>query len=212
MPFASILDQHRQKLAPLVGNQDDLLKNFARFLNELWLANAHHNFVSRQMTQESLVTDHLIDCLIGLPYLPAAQKVADLGSGGGLPAAVLAITRPQWQVHCFEKSPVKCQFLSQLSLWLPNLVVRGPIPNSQYLGERFDWITARAFKPIPVTLELTRKHFLAGTPYYLYKARSAKISEELQKAKLNAKDFELIPLEPLMPDCERHLVHIERKS
>jgi 16S rRNA (guanine527-N7)-methyltransferase len=202
--FTPILKQYQDDLFKFVGEYPELLNHYASYLNHLWATNARYNLVSRRIAPETLVFDHLFDCLLGLPHLPGANRIADLGSGGGFPAAVLAIARPETSVHCFEKSPVKCQFLQ--SLGLKNLHVAGPIPNGQWLGESFDWITARAFKPVPVILELTRKHFRAGTPYWLYKGRLAKIEEELREARVKRDQARLVKLEPLGTPSERYLV------
>lgn len=208
--FDPILDQHSAHLVRLTGSQDFRRSAYTRYLSELWQENERYNLVSRKMSPEALVENHLLDCMLGLPFLPAAKNVADLGSGGGLPAAVIAIARPDCRVHCFEKSPVKCQFLAGLAEWLPNLKVHGPIPAGQHLGIQVDWITARAFKPIPVILELTRKHFQKDTPYYLFKARAAKIAEEAEAARLTADQMALVVLEAVGAPCERHMVKVRK--
>lgn len=209
--FSSILAQQQHHIFRLAGENPNLVPQYTQFLETLWETNERYNLVSRRMQPEQLVLDHLLDCLLGMPHLPAAQKIADLGSGGGFPAVVIAIARPECKVYCYEKSAVKCLFLEEIATWLPNLNVMGPIPQGQHLGQAFDWITARAFKPIHVILELTRKHFQNGTPYWLYKGREEKIRTELEAAKLNQEQFRKIPLVTLGEMQERHLVVVGKK-
>ncbi|MBP3837470.1 MAG: class I SAM-dependent methyltransferase, partial [Pyramidobacter sp.] len=43
--------------------------------------------------ETTLWNEHIVDCLNVLPLLPESGAVVDVGTGGGLPGAVLAICR-----------------------------------------------------------------------------------------------------------------------
>ena len=47
---------------------------------------------------ERMVTHHVLDALAILPHLPERRglRIADVGSGGGVPGVPLAIARPEW--------------------------------------------------------------------------------------------------------------------
>ncbi len=101
-----------------------------------------------------MLTHHLLDSLAALPPLlrqteglPA--RLLDVGSGGGLPGVVIAITCPQIEVHCVDTVLKKATFIQQVaaSLRLPNL--RGIHARVESLtaegGGGYDVVCSRAF-------------------------------------------------------------------
>ncbi len=72
------------------------------------------NLVAASTTPRDLVVHHVGDCLALLPHLGDAHRVIDVGSGGGLPGAVLALVRPSLQVTALEPVHKKHAFLAQL--------------------------------------------------------------------------------------------------
>lgn len=178
------------------------------YLDLLWKANEELNLISRKMTSEELIDNHVIDCLLPLPYFPKDTKVvADFGSGGGLPGVLYAIQFPHIEYHLFEKSPRKQEFLSACKSLAPNLQVHGEIPLNL---DRYDLVTARAFKPLDVILDMSRSYYAKKGRYFLLKARIEKINEELGLAKKKFKDLnpEIINLKSPVLEVKRHLVLI----
>lgn len=101
-----------------------------------------------------MLTHHLLDSLAAVPPLlrhtqGQAAAVLDVGSGGGLPGVVLAITCPQLMVHCVDTVAKKAAFVQQVaaSLKLPNL--RGIHARVESLradaGRGYDVVCSRAF-------------------------------------------------------------------
>lgn len=72
-----------------------------------------------------LLTAHLLDSLAVLPWLDGVGRLADVGSGGGLPGVVLAIARPDLLVSSIEAVNKKASFQQQakIELGLDNLAV-----------------------------------------------------------------------------------------
>jgi 16S rRNA (guanine527-N7)-methyltransferase len=191
-----------------LGVRQEALKPLENYIRLLWTTNAELNLISRTMTFEELIDNHLIDCLLPLSYFPSQVKqVADFGTGGGLPGVVLAVQFPGIQFHLFEKSKKKQEFLRRCKEIAPNLKIHGEIPPEL---EGIDLVTARAFKPMDVLLEMSRKYFERGGKYFLLKARREKIEEELvlSKKKFKNLSIRIEPLKSPVLDVERHLVLI----
>lgn len=115
--------------------------------------NKVYNLTAVRDPQEML-THHLLDSLAAIPPLLRQTEgrpiqLLDVGSGGGLPGVVIAITCPQIQVHCVDTVLKKATFIQQVaaSLKLPNL--RGIHARVESLkaeeGSGYDVVCSRAF-------------------------------------------------------------------
>ena len=115
--------------------------------------NKVYNLTAVRDPQEML-THHLLDSLAVIPPLLRQTEgepiqLLDVGSGGGLPGVVIAITCPQIQVHCVDTVLKKATFIQQVaaSLKLPNL--RGIHARVESLkaeeGSGYDVVCSRAF-------------------------------------------------------------------
>lgn len=191
-----------------LGFREEALPALKAYLDLLWSANEELNLISRQMTMEELLDNHVIDCLLPVSKFPSDVKaVADFGSGGGLPAVIYAIQFPHIKFHLYEKSPKKQIFLNQCKAVAPNLEVHGEIPKEL---KGIDVVTARGFKPIDVILEVSRDYYKKGGKYFLLKARREKIDEEVLLARKKFKDLKVTieALQSPVLEVERHLVTI----
>ncbi|MES3037174.1 MAG: RsmG family class I SAM-dependent methyltransferase [Bdellovibrionota bacterium] len=191
-----------------LGFSEAALPQLRQYIELLWATNEELNLISRKMTFEELIDNHLIDCLLPLKQFPKDLKVvADFGSGGGLPGVVYAIQFPHIKFQLFEKSRMKQEFLNKCKAFAPNLDVQGDIPFSL---KDVQLVVARAFKPIDVTLDMSRRYFDAKGKYFLLKGRREKIDEEITDARKKFKTLqaEVIPLKSPVLEVERHLVLI----
>jgi 16S rRNA (guanine527-N7)-methyltransferase len=98
----------------------------------------------------AMVAHHLLDSLSVLPHLPLAvehARVADAGSGAGLPGIPLAIARPRWRVALAESSEKKAAFLRQaaIELALDNVEVHEGRVEAWRPQPLFDLVISRAF-------------------------------------------------------------------
>lgn len=189
-----------------LGFRESGVAALREYLEMLWATNEELNLVSRKMIFPELIDNHIVDCLLPLPRFPEGVKVAaDFGSGGGLPGVLYAIQFPRIRYLLFEKSPLKRRFLERCKALAPNLEVRAEIPVEL---QDVELVTARAFKPIDVILDMSRSYHAGGGRYFLLKGRRKKIEEELTLARKKFKSLEasVVPLDSPVLDVERHLV------
>lgn len=112
-----------------------------------------HNLVSRR-AREELRTRHVPECVAFARTLPSGgARVLDLGSGGGFPGLVVAICRPDLEVHLLDATAKKTGFLQEVSeeLDLGCTVHTGraeDLAATSGLRGSFDVVTARAVAPL----------------------------------------------------------------
>ena len=63
---------------------------------------------------EEFATRHVLESLMLLEYLPHGAKIADIGSGGGLPIVPCLIVRPDLEATLIESSQKKTVFLREV--------------------------------------------------------------------------------------------------
>ena len=191
-----------------LGFREEAIVPLKTFLQLLWETNEQLNLVSRKMTAEELIDNHVIDCLLPLKYFPKKIKtVADFGTGGGLPGIIYALQFPDIKFRLYEKSHLKQDFLNRCKILTKNIKVEGDIPLQLH---DVDLVMARGFKPLDVLLDMSRDFYLKTGSYFLLKARREKIDDEILLAKKKFKDLncQIQTLHSPVLEVERHLVQI----
>lgn len=203
MPFSDY-----KKFLLELGFRESGLETLENYIDFLWESNETLNLVSRKMTYQELIENHLIDCLLPLKYFPPnLKKIADFGSGGGLPGIVYAIQFPDAEVTLFEKSQLKRDFLNQCLRLAPNLKVMSEVP-VDLPGTEI--VISRAFKSADTILTINRKYYESGGSYFLMKAKIEKIDEDLQATmkKFKKLNYKILPLKSPLLEVERHILWI----
>jgi 16S rRNA (guanine527-N7)-methyltransferase len=157
-PLPSVLAQlHAYGLAA----DPEPLQRLTDYLGALLTTNRAFNLTA-VTDAEAAWTRHVADSLSLLPFLHEAPPgpVADVGSGGGLPAIPLAIACPERDFTLVEATGKKAAFLAEVAaqLGLRNVtVVHDRIESfgQSAARERFAVVTSRALSRLPVLLELT---------------------------------------------------------
>lgn len=111
-----------------------------------------------------MVRQHLLDSLAVLPHLPMGEgaRLADVGSGAGLPGIPLAIARPQWQVTLNDSNSKKTAFLRQaaIELRIANLSVHEGRSEQWRPAALFAVVISRAFAELDTFIARCR-HLVA---------------------------------------------------
>ncbi|MDA9759285.1 16S rRNA (guanine(527)-N(7))-methyltransferase RsmG [Gammaproteobacteria bacterium] len=194
-------------------------KNFSKtekekielYVQEALAFNKKHNLFIRANRDEVFEKD-ILDCVPLVEKVEKGSKILDLGSGGGFPGVVLAILRPDCEVHLLEKSQKKCYFLNKTkdTLKLNNIkVLKQTISKNNNL-EEYPTITARAFSSTQNILNLTEKNLKKDGKYLLLKGRIEKIEEEMAAINTNNYKYEIIELDN--KKYERHIVQIKKNE
>ena len=95
---------------------------------------------------------HIFNCAAVAPAFAEASRVADVGSGAGLPGLVLALARPDLDVTLVEPLLRRTTFLSEVvdTLGLSNVtVLRSRAEDVAPAAAGFDAVTSRAVAALP---------------------------------------------------------------
>jgi 16S rRNA (guanine527-N7)-methyltransferase len=164
---------------------------------------------------------HIADSLSGLELeqLRSARRVADLGSGAGLPGLALAACRPDARFELIESVSRKCEFLRDAieRMGLSNATVVCRRSEEWAAGEgreAYDAVTARAVGRLATLAELASPLLEEGGVLAAWKgARSDHEEAELARAsgRLAMEPVEVRPVEPYPGSRGRH-IHLLRKN
>ena len=122
---------------------------------------------------------HIMDCAQVIDLIDINSKICtDIGSGAGLPGIVLSILlrdkKIDMKMNLYEKSYRKSSFLRSVSkkLKLDTEIFEEDIFKKKNLVSGS--IVARAFKPLPVILDLVEKNFKKYTNLIVFMGKNGK--------------------------------------
>ena len=152
--------------------------DFERFISLILEKNQEINIISKKT--ESIIRErHIIDSAQAIDLIDLNATIcSDLGSGGGLPGIVLAIMMKNlnqpMKFNLYEKSHLKSVFLRNVSrkLKLNTEVIEGDVFEIENL--KSETVIGRAFKPLPVVLELMSKNFTNCKNLILFMGKNGK--------------------------------------
>ena len=140
--------------------------------------NKEINLISTNSISNSM-NRHILDCAQVIDLIDINSKICtDIGSGAGLPGIVLSILlrdkKIDMKMNLYEKSYRKSSFLKSVSrkLKLDTEIFEEDIFKKKNLVSGS--IVVRAFKPLPVILDLVEKNFKKYTNLIVFMGKNGK--------------------------------------
>jgi 16S rRNA (guanine527-N7)-methyltransferase len=141
--------------------------DFELFISMIIEKNKEINIISQETAKNEIIRDrHIIDSAQIIDFIDLnCNTITDLGTGGGMPGIIIAIIlknmKKDIKVHLYEKSYHKSSFLREVSrkLKLKTEIFQENIFDLKKLET--GTIMSRAFKPMPVVLDLVYENFLS---------------------------------------------------
>ena len=127
--------------------------------------NREINIISKKTSEKEAIRQrHIIDSAQIIDFVDLnSNTTSDLGSGGGMPGLIIAIImkklKNSMKIKLYEKSYHKCVFLKDVSnkLNLNTEIIQEDIFKIKNIET--GTIMSRAFKPLPIILDLVQKNF-----------------------------------------------------
>lgn len=140
-----------------------LVDGLLAYLAQLQHWNKAYNLTAVRNPEDMLV-QHVFDSLAVVPFLRVRRqgrdtRVADMGSGAGLPGIILAICQPDWTVFCVDAVGKKTAFIRQAAgvLGLTNVqAIHGRIESMDSL--QADIVISRAFSSLADFVRIASHH------------------------------------------------------
>ncbi len=127
--------------------------------------NKEINIISKKTDEKWVIRErHILDSAQIVDFVDLnSNTTCDLGTGGGMPGLIVAIAmkkiKNKMKINLYEKSHNKCVFLKDVSkkLNLNTEIIHKDIFKVKNIET--GTIMSRAFKPMPVILNLVRENF-----------------------------------------------------
>jgi 16S rRNA (guanine527-N7)-methyltransferase len=156
------------KKYPLLEDKNvprETLIDFELFISMLQQRNEEINIISKATAKNQVIRErHIVDSAQIVEFVDLNSNIiTDIGTGGGMPGIIISIMiknqKNSAKIHLYEKSHHKSSFLRKVSrdLKLNTEVMQENIFEAQNLES--GTIMARAFKPLPIILDLVCKNF-----------------------------------------------------
>ncbi len=146
------------------------------------------NIISKKTNEKNEIRErHIIDSAQIVDFIDLnTNTTCDLGTGGGMPGLVIAIVmkklKNSLKINLYEKSYHKCVFLRDVSkkLNLNTKIIQKDIFTVKNIET--GTVMSRAFKPMPIILDLVNQNFKKFNNIILFMGESGKkiLSETLK--------------------------------
>ena len=154
--------------------------DFEIFISMIIEKNKEINIISKESAKNEVIRNrHIIDSAQIIDFIDLnCDSTTDLGTGGGMPGIIIAIMlkkmKKDIKVNLYEKSHHKSVFLREVSekLKLKTEIFQKDI----FALKRLETgtIMSRAFKPMPVVLDLVYENFLSYKNLVMFMGKNGK--------------------------------------
>ena len=177
---------------PLLKDQNiprETFIDFESFISMLQKRNEEINIISKETSKNEVIrVRHIVDSTQVIEFIDLNSNIiTDIGSGGGMPGIIISIMlknlKKTTKTYLYEKSYHKSAFLRKVSrdLELNTEVIQQNIFEAENLES--GTIMARAFKPLPIVIDLVSKNFNSYKNLILFMGKNGeKILEETLKS------------------------------
>ena len=162
--------------------------DFESLISMIREKNNQINIISKKNTKIDEIRErHIIDSAQIVEFIDLnTNTTCDLGTGGGMPGLVIAIVmkklKNSMKINLYEKSYHKCVFLNDVSkkLNLNTKIIHKDIFTVKNIET--GTVMSRAFKPMPIILDLVNQNFRKFNNIILFMGESGKkiLSETLK--------------------------------
>ena len=201
--FRLVMKRFKHALIANVGSFDlDLSPQTVTQLGEFYSLLTHWTgrlHLVAPCTPEEFAVRHVLESLMLLKHLPTGARVADIGSGGGLPIIPCLIARPDLEVTLIESSQKKAVYLREA---LKTLGLRGQVlqrPFEEVEPPPVSFVTCRALDQFIQKLPALIDWAPAGSTLLFFGGES--LGEALGKAGLR---YDAL----LIPKSERRFLYL----
>jgi 16S rRNA (guanine527-N7)-methyltransferase len=188
-----------------------LAESLSRYMAEIERLNPSLSLVGA--LGDELVVKHVLDSLAPLAIIKSLlaalprPRIADLGSGAGLPGVPLALALPESEIVLMDRMTRRIRFLESLRDVLPLSNVDIVETQIEHARGSFDLIAFRAFRPFE--RKLFKRVFALcdkGGAVLAYKGKADKARAELAQIEGLYSSADIIPVEVPFLEDERCVV------
>lgn len=183
-----------------------------RYVDEIMLFNPALKLVGEK-SREEIISRHILDSASAYPSFLSntrpGDRIADLGTGAGLPGIVLSILLPERSFVLVDRMTRRIGFLRAVKAKLKLENVEILASDIKDVKESFSLITCRAFRPLS---EMAEEMAALSENAILYKGRKDNIQKELEDMEGAGYSFSssITPVSVPGEEGERNIVILEK--
>jgi len=199
----NILQQGLQALD--IAYDESQLQDLLKFIKLIEKWNKAYNLTAVR-DRDEMARLHILDSLTLLPFIDG-KRVADIGTGAGLPGIPLAIFLPDVEFVLVDSNSKKTRFVQQaiLELKLKNVTVLHSRVENFQPDKLFSTVMMRAFASLDDIMQLSQ-HLIDPLGVLLAMKGQQPEANEIESLTV---PYSIIPLKVPEVDAERCLIRIE---